>query len=662
MPNSIRNRISIAWTAFVLFCAAAVGYVVDRYHRFQAWRLSRKEAARRRLASEKAEQALLGRFQNPTDTPTGGLLGWRVKRRMKRTARQMAELAPNGLTRIAQPVDPPEAPPEPYNVTVSVIETSRTEDVDWAAEETQGTWSSRKDGFAKPSENPTTSGLTRVSVIQKPFLTAKGAQAARKTGSRKPEQFTTPEVEFSDRMADATPVMIKPRRSEIQKVDTQVGGFWETNPNTAEEVQLAIRTPIVYNQIREIIHHLITSRPSIQGPPELVEPIRRWFEIEIEHQTGFERGLDRFVADLAVQMLHYGSAALVKQRTSSDALDPVKDPLRGRTVAPVWSYAIPDMSTLEVFIDDFGRARKWRQSPNLFPTDRVKTYGGRDVHVVKLPSQNSSLYFWTPSYVMPALYAITVLRELHGIMDGHTRAIIDLPHYVQVGHEAYQDGVVTASMVNKTKTTIDGAPRGTTPVVPWYVKFNAIEQNPYIGELIKAANFWETEVRRGVGGSMLQDGVGDSATRNTSDALVEKEMRVAQALVPEIQRAFRWLILDKLFELVPNFDPTKLKSWEEMPALVFEEIDMSQQIRRETHYVSLWNADGLKHGEFRKAIGRDVDTERQDLYFSDIKAELAAEQAEADNDAAMELEKQKAKIKSQTTPGGSPRPKRAKSS
>lgn len=475
----------------------------------------------------------------------------------------------------------------------------------------------------------------------------KTAQKKRDNTKKTRINVTKEEQIFADNLDTADAFIPRPRRAEIKQIDTSISGWWESNPNCDDLIQDAARLPIVHNQIREIIQHLITSRPTIQGPPELVSHIRKWFEIESEITTGYERGLDRFISDLAKQILYYGSAALIKQR-SGDPKFKITDQIADIDRGAVWNYAIPDMSTLEVFIDDKGRPRKWRQSPDLFPETRDKTYSARDVFVARLPIQNSSLYFWTPAFVMPVIYPVQVLKDLHNNIDAHSRSIVDILYYAQVGSKDYKNGAVTKKMIDTTITTINNTSRRATPVFPYYVTLNKLELDDYTKQLVDTAKFWEQEIRRGIGGSMLQDGVGDSATRNTSDALMEKEMRAAQALIPEIQRAFRWLILDKLYE-IPGFKIDQVKTWDEMPSLVFEEIDMYAQIRRETQATLVWQSDGYTHDEFRAALGKDEDTTRKGKYFSDIQ------QANAEK-----MEAQKAAVKSQAAPGGTPRPKRAK--
>lgn len=467
-------------------------------------------------------------------------------------------------------------------------------------------------------------------------------RATGRTSNATVDTTTDEHIQLHNQISDA--IIPPPRKSDVAKSDLAgIAGSWEANPNADEYIQLAARMPIVNNQIRTIIEHLITSRPAIQGPAKWAEPIRRWFEVELEINSNHTRSLEQFIEDVAKQMLYYGSSTLIKQRSRSSKLEPFTDPLRGRTTAPLWGYMVPDMATMEVFVDKNGRHRFWRQRPDLTVTQTSKKYRTSDVHVLRLPTRNNSLYFWTPSFVMPALYSINVLRELHETIERHTQSIVDIRRYGRVGSKDYQDGRVTSNMLNRTAETVNNTPRGATPIFPHYVKIEELDLKEYIEELTTAAEFWELEVRRGVGGSSLSDGVGDSSTRNTSDALVEKEMRTAQSLVPVIQRAFRWLIMDILWE--NDATPADFNSREDIPALVFEEIDMTQQIRRETHHLQLFQGDGINHGEFRQRLGEDPDPERADKYFSDINTE-------------QDMKAKAEEVKSQTQPGGSPRPKR----
>jgi hypothetical protein len=434
-----------------------------------------------------------------------------------------------------------------------------------------------------------------------------------------------------------------PRRSEVKKTDTNVRGYWENNPNAEERIQEALRTPIVDRHVRTIVEHLITSRPQIKGPEKQADALRRWFEVEVEINSGHERGINRFVSDVAGQMLRYGSAAVFKQRTRSDVGDTYDDPLTGGTRQPLSSYIVPDMSTVQVFFDERGRPRKWRQDPHLHQGHDPPKYSDRDVFLARLPSRNSSMYFWTPSLVTIALYPIEVLRDLHETIEQHTKNIIDIPNYAKVGDKNYLDGQVNEEMLRRIQRVIEQTPRGAMPVLPWFVEIAEQESDEYVEQLTEAAEFWEKETRRGVGGSKLQDGVGDSGTRNTSEVLISKEMRTAQSLVPEIRRVFRWMAVDKLVEK-GVVEMGEVTGHDDIASLVFPDIDMHKQIKREEHYIHAWQNSAYRHEEFRRLMNRDPDPEHADKYFFDIQK-------------AVESAGTKAKTESRTRPGGSPRPK-----
>ena len=446
-------------------------------------------------------------------------------------------------------------------------------------------------------------------------------------------------------LEDAGEVVPPPHRSDVKKTDLTVRGAWETNPNSADEIQEAARFPIVDNQITKIIEHLITSKPKITGPEDQAEIIRKWFEVDMEIGSNHKRGLNRFVDEIADQIIRYGSAALIKQRTRSQILDSYTDPVTGGSRAPVWGYALPDMSSLQVFIDTKGRPRKWRQHPHYYAgSHNVKSYRARDVFMARLPVRQSSMYFWTPSMVMPVIYAIEVLRDLHDTLESHTKNIVDIPSYVQVGDKDYIDGKSTSSMLEQVANSIRSASRGMMLVIPWYVNIDKVESEDYTEELVDVAEFWERIVRRGVGGSKLDDGEPDSANRSTADTIDEMGMRAAQAIVPEIQRAFRWLVIDKLFE--HGYTPEDLGSHDEMVRLEFEDIDLAQQMAREGHVAFLFQNDLLKHSEARKRLDEDPDPNREDTYYSDIQMKL--EKADSN----------KSETESRVRPNGEPKPKR----
>lgn len=451
-------------------------------------------------------------------------------------------------------------------------------------------------------------------------------------------------------ITDAGSVVAPPRRSRVEHPDKQVYGTWETNPNTHERIQEASQFPIVDRSITKTIEHLTTSNIRLQGKPEYTEIIRRWLEVDLEYSSNYRKSLSRQIGKMADQMLRFGSTAVFKQRSRSGQMDTYKDPMTGGNRLPLHSFAIPDMSTVETFIDRRGRPRKWRQFPHLKSNPaKMPTYLDRDVIIGRLPQRATPMYFWTPALAVPVLYAIEVLNDLHDTIEAHSQAIVDVPRYVQVGDKDFLDGVVKPKMLDQMSNTLYMTEQGKTLVVPWYVNAEKMESTSYTEDLIRTAGFWDQVVRHGVGGTALDSGEGEGSNRATADVLDEKDMRLAQALVPEIQLIFRGLFIDKLLEAGVKMED--IKSHRDMVSLEFEDIDLSAQQARESHAVFIFQNDGITHGEFRARIGEDPDPDKADMYYSDIQEEVELTKINAKN-------KQKEETASRVRPGGKPKPKR----
>ena len=455
-------------------------------------------------------------------------------------------------------------------------------------------------------------------------------------------------------MTDMADVVPPPRRSKIEHTDLQVYGSWESNPNTHERIQEAGQFPLVDRQITKTIEHLTTSNIRLQGNPEYTDIIRRWLEIDLEYSSNYRKSLSRQIGKIAEQMLRFGSAVVFKQRTRSSDMDSYADPMTGGNRLPLHTFAVPDMTTVEVFVDRKGRPRKWRQHPHLKDRpDQMPTYLDRDVLVAQLPQRATPMYFWTPALATPVLYAIEVLKDLHDTIEAHSQSIVDVPRYVQVGDKDFLDGVVKPKMLDQMSSTLYMTEQGKTLVVPWYVKAETMEKESYTEELISTAEFWNRVVRKGVGGTELDDGKGEGSNRATADILGEKDMRLAQALVPEIQLVFRGLFMDKLLE--NGVKMADIQSHRDMVSLEFEDIDLTAQQARESHTVFMFQNDGLTHGEFRTRLGEDPDEDKADMYYSDIQQEVELEKIDKKN-------AQKAETSSRVRPNGKPKPKRKKDS
>jgi hypothetical protein len=74
-------------------------------------------------------------------------------------------------------------------------------------------------------------------------------------------------------------------------------------------------------------------------------------------------------------------------------------------------------------------------------------------------------------------------------------------------------------------------------------------------------------------------------------------------------------------EELDDFSLEDINGHDDLVSLEFEEIDLEKQMAREGHIVYIFQNDGMTHGEYRKALGRDPDPEIEDKYWSSIQRE-----------------------------------------
>jgi hypothetical protein len=82
-----------------------------------------------------------------------------------------------------------------------------------------------------------------------------------------------------------------------------------------------------------------------------------------------------------------------------------------------------------------------------------------------------------------------------------------------------------------------------------------------------------------------------------------------------------------------------------MVYLSIPEIDLTEKIKREAHYLNLYTTNGIVENELRKELGRDIlsDAERAGLYLNNIQIPLAKAEAEASASASAKLNENNAR-------------------
>lgn len=140
------------------------------------------------------------------------------------------------------------------------------------------------------------------------------------------------------------------------------------------------------------------------------------------------------------------------------------------------------------------------------------------------------------------------------------------------------------------------------------VNVNAIDGNPYL-------QYFENRVFSGLGLSQVDFGRGDTANRNTADAMTGQKADRVKGWQKIIQTAIDSFIVDELL-VEGGFDPLINPDFD--VDFVFNEIEMEQKIKQENHEIHKFNSNLQTWEETRQAIGKDPVADESRLHYQMI--------------------------------------------
>lgn len=153
------------------------------------------------------------------------------------------------------------------------------------------------------------------------------------------------------------------------------------------------------------------------------------------------------------------------------------------------------------------------------------------------------------------------------------------------------------------------------------VSISAIDGKPYL-------DYFEQRVFTGMGMSTVDMGRGDTANRNTADAMggikADRVKGWQKALEVQIDK---YIIEEILVE--GGFDP--IVNPEFNVDFVFEEIEQERKIAKENHIILKWNSNLLTFEETRVELGYDSTADEARLQFQMIGMQQAEHAAEVAN-------------------------------
>lgn len=340
----------------------------------------------------------------------------------------------------------------------------------------------------------------------------------------------------------------------------------------------------------------------------------------MEIATG--QSLNVLVNGIASDIVKFGNAFLVKARAkggiglppglSVTAMPPSADPVAGYFLVPAESITIARDKNGEILL--YQQEVEGQDKPLTFKQEDM-------VHIAWNRTSGKAFGF---SFFGSVLEDVLILRTIEQNVNLLTRRFtFPLVKYrVGVGAQPASD-----EDIEEVRQEIDGADIDSIYVMPGGhdmegVTIPTIDMSPYL-------KHFEERVFSGLGLSAVDFGRGDTANRNTADAMGGIKTDRVKSFARTIGIEFTRQIIEELL-VEGGFDPFANPDY--AVELVFNEIEMEALIKRETHEIFKFEHNAQTFEEMRLAIGKDpmVDESRLNRF---IAAELASQQA-AEKEAA----------------------------
>ena len=319
---------------------------------------------------------------------------------------------------------------------------------------------------------------------------------------------------------------------------------------------------------------------------------------------------------IGADLIRLSNAFLLKVRDNNASGGKTRRSASGKTLKPVAAYFILPAETVEVKKDkNTGKIEKYRQS---MPDGRVKEYNAEDIihfYYDKRPGFNAG----KPT-IIPVIDDIRALRRIEQNIELLVyQHLFPLFHH-KVGTKeqpdrTYNDGEKEVDLV---RDEIEMMPSEGSIVTSYRHEITAIGAE---SRAIKAEGYIEHFKKRviaGLGISSIDLGEGDTATRNTSDAMSRAIIDEVKDFQQTIVTFFNNSVLrELLLEGVFNFDTLDEKN---TVHLSFNEIDIESKIKRENHNMLLYQGHVISETELRNAAGLEPisETERKGMYLDVI--------------------------------------------
>jgi len=374
------------------------------------------------------------------------------------------------------------------------------------------------------------------------------------------------------------------------------------------------RTVNVYvEQILKNGYELTSKKPPIQ------DHVNKRIN-EIQNLTGIT--YLETISQVSRQLVTYGNAYLIKVRSYEKSQFGNKYDWHGKTLDPIVGLFLADASTVKIGLNKNDEVTYFLQNIN----GKLQDWPASDViHFTynKIPGTITGR-----SNIISVLDDVRALRKLEEELEilGFQYAI---PLYLyKVGTKEIPAAI---GEINNVKSTIDNMPSYGMLVVPGHHTVEVPTNNNSPLDLISYVNHFKQRVLGGLGVSPIAIGESNSSNRNTSEILDLSMQAITVSYQQIIKARFEMeLIQELLLDGGFNKIDDKLE-------LNFPEIDLENQIKKETHIIAKFQNNLITRSEARNEMDYTVKLDNNDTFLNIVEIPLI----EAKGSVASEVAKKK---------------------
>ncbi len=319
---------------------------------------------------------------------------------------------------------------------------------------------------------------------------------------------------------------------------------------------------------------------------------------------------EEFFSHIARDIVWASNCFIVKARakggvglppgTSLQAVPPAKDPVVGYFVLPP--------QTIEIARDENGEITKYKQE--VPGGGDAKEFNPEDIIHIKV-NNRSGTAFGDP-WIAPVVEDVRLLRKIEENVSLllYKHIFPSLKYQIGLDKDGFQ---ATDEEIDEARSMVDGMNEDSMYVIPERHNIEAIgiqtiDGNPYL-------EYFQKRVISGLGLSQVDFGRGDTANRNTADAMTGQKADRVKGWQKIIQTYIDKFIIEELL-VEGGFDP--LINPDTDVDFVFNEIELESKIKFETHELNKFNSNVQTWEETRVNIGQDSAADEERLHFNMI--------------------------------------------